>query len=159
MSLLFNFHYLCSLIFYFLTPTGFQLRDGQLQADVWGPPVSRQLCQFLDQLRGAQTPRPHPAWPALSCHGNDAESNSEFVTSQRERSEDVKVTGSLCIPLVSPFSLDPRLSIRPLVWWPVLPPRPHCYTSRQTTKVDWGGRMKSITTAACFPLDYGWRMS
>lgn len=55
-------------LFFFLLfiLTGIQLWDRQLQAAVWGPPVSRQLCQLLDQLCGAQTPRTHPARPSLS---------------------------------------------------------------------------------------------
>lgn len=50
-----------------LFPAGFQLRNGQLQAGIWRTPVSRQLCQLLDQLRWTKTSWPHPAWFALKA--------------------------------------------------------------------------------------------
>lgn len=52
--------------FSFPVPSGVQLGDGQLQAALRGPPVSRQLRQLLDQLCGAQTAGTHPARPPLS---------------------------------------------------------------------------------------------
>ena len=48
-----------------LFPAGVQLRNRQLQAGLRRTPVSRQLCQLLDQLCGTKTSWPHPAWFAL----------------------------------------------------------------------------------------------
>lgn len=47
---------------------GIQLRNRQFQAGLWRTPVSRQLCQLLDQLCGTQTSWPHPAWFALKSY-------------------------------------------------------------------------------------------
>lgn len=48
-----------------LQEPGVQLGNRQLQAGLRGTPVSRQLCQLLDQLCGAETSRPDPARFAL----------------------------------------------------------------------------------------------
>lgn len=51
-----------------LFPAGIQLRNRQFQAGLWRTPVSRQLCQLLDQLCGTQTSWPHPAWFTLKSY-------------------------------------------------------------------------------------------
>lgn len=91
--------------FSFPVPSGVQLGDGQLQAAVRGPPVSRQLRQLLDQLCGAQTAGTHPARPPLSLErcwrcwveegvGERQGAMESWVTHTHTLQKMLKITGS-----------------------------------------------------------------